>query len=391
MTRLLLSFFAAITTAAGLTACEAGPVEPSGQPEGAAEGHVDARVEPPDRVRLSAAALERSGIELALALGGRIGEAVVIPAEVQLDPGRVAHISPLVDGQLSSVEVALGDDVTAGQDLARLRSVVLGQARAELRRTQALLRVAEKTLAREVRLRAEGINAERKLIEAQLAHEQAKAEHEAARSRLSVFGVRGGAGPSLSLDSPIAGRIVERHATRGENVSSEDTLFVVADLSRVWVIGRVYERQIPKVQEGMRARVTLDAYPGRSWAGQVDYVGATLDPLTRSLPLRVEVDNPQGRLRPGLFGRIHVAEGAGGDGVLVPEDALQSVGGRTVVFVPGAEEGIFVARPVTVSRRGSREVEIARGLEAGERIVVRGAFVLKSELMRGALGHGHAH
>ena len=368
-----------------------GHEEHAGEEEGHDEHGGDERGE--ERVvHISAVALSRSEIRLSTAEAGVLADALEVPAEVQLNPDRVAHLSPLVEGQLLSVDVTLGDRVEAETQLARLRSVELGQARAELSRTTSLRDVAEQNRDRQRRLREEGISSERSLLEAELAYEQADAERDAARSRLRVFGLRGGSGPDMTLDSPIAGVVVERHATRGENVSPDDTLFIVADLSRVWVIGRVYERQVAQVAPGMNATLALNAYPGRTWTGTVDFVGATLDEATRTLPIRVEIDNPDGLLRPGLFGSLRLASGQPtGSTVVIPLSAVQTVDNRTVVFVPGDEEGEFAAHPVTIGRESNRQAEVLQGLEPGSRIVVEGAFILKSELMRGELGHGHAH
>jgi cobalt-zinc-cadmium efflux system membrane fusion protein len=363
--------------------------------EHADEGHEEGRDGEGARkqvVEISPEALARSGIRLGKAEAGVLAGALEVPAEVQLNPDRVAHVSPLVDGQLLSVDVSLGDRVEAETQLAQLRSVELGQARAELSRTSSLLDGAKQNRKRQRRLREEGISSERSLLEAELAYEQAHAEREAALSRLLVFGLMGGSGPDMNLASPIAGLVVERHATRGENVSPGDTLFIVADLSRVWVIGRVYEQQVDQIAPGMSAALTLNAYPGHSWSGEVDFVGAVLDESTRTLPIRVEIENPEGLLRPGLFGSLRLtAAQPTGPTVLVPLAAIQTLEGQAVVFVPGGEEGEFEAHPVTVGREGNRLAEVLEGLEQGARIVVEGAFILKSELMRGELGHGHAH
>jgi len=302
---------------------------------GGEEGHDDHGDGEERVVRISPEALSRNGIRLGTAEAGVLAGAFEVPAEVQLNPDRVAHISPLVEGQLLSVDVTLGDRVEAETQLARLRSVELGQARADLSRTTSLRDVAEQNRDRQRRLREEGISSERSLLEAELAYEQADAERDAARSRLRVFGLRGGSGPDMTLESPIAGVVVERHATRGENVSPDDTLFIVADLSRVWVIGRVYEQQVAQVAPGMNATLTLNAYPGRTWTGTVDFVGATLDESTRTLPIRVEIDNPDGLLRPGLFGSLRLASGQPtSTSVVVPLSAVQTIDNRTVVFVP---------------------------------------------------------
>jgi cobalt-zinc-cadmium efflux system membrane fusion protein len=323
---------------------------------------------------------------------GILGSLLEVPAEVQLNPDRVAHISPLVNGQLVSVDVTLGDQVEVDQQLAILRSVELGQARVELNRTSALRDVAAQNRDRQEQLRAEGISSERSLLEAELAYEQADAERDAALSRLRVFGTRDHSGPDMILESPMAGVVIERHATRGENVSTEDILFIVADLSRVWVIGRVYEQQVADIVPGMSATLTLNAYPERFWSGTVDFVGSVLDESTRTLPIRVQLDNPDGMLSPGLFGALRLVSGQSGESTaVVPLAAVQTVENRSVVFIPGEHEGEFQARPVTLGFEGPHQVEIISGLETDARVVVEGAFILKSELVRGELGHGHAH
>lgn len=343
-------------------------------------------------VRLSQAALEGGGIRLAPPRAATLEQSLEVAAEVELNPDRVAHISPLVAAKVLRVDVRKGDVVKPGDTLVQLRSVELGQARAELRRARALMDVAQRNRERQRQLRKEGITSERSLLEAELAFDQANAELEAARSGLLVFGLSGGNGPDMTLNSPIDGTIISRHATRGENASPDDTLFVVADLSTLWVIGQVPERSVSQVKVGMPATLRLTAFPGKSWSGKVDYVGSTLDATTRSLPIRVEVENSEGLLRPGLYGTIGLsADTSLSSTLLVPIGAVQSVEGRDVVFVPGDHPGEFKSQPVKLGKSGRDFVEVIEGLDASSKVVVEGAFLLKSEMVRGELGHGHAH
>ena len=342
-------------------------------------------------VHLTDSALAGTGIRLQAAALGAVAVQVDVPAEIQFNPDQVAHVSSLVSGQIQAVEVAVGDSVAPDQPMIELNSVELGQARAELSRARSMLDVAEQNRERQERLRAEGISSERSYLEAELAYEQAQAERDAASSRLRVFGVRGGSGPSLTLQSPIGGVVVERHATRGENVSPDETLLVVADVSSVWVIGRVYEQQIAGVTPGMRATLTLSAYPGREWSGRVDFVGMALDEGTRTLPIRVELQNPDGALRPGLFGTLALSsDTTARSSALVPLDAVQDIDGVPVVFVEGDHAGEYVATRVALGPQDATRVEVEDGLTPGQRVVVEGAFALKSELLRGDLGDGCA-
>lgn len=367
-----------------------GEQQHAGEPGEKAGSHRDHEGE--QVVRLAPDALAGSGIRSDTAAAGRLSDAFEVPAEIQLNPDRVAHISPVARGRLLSAHVSVGDMVQPKTRLARFSSVELGAARAEYRRTTILRKVARRNRNRQRRLRKEGISSERSLLDAELAFQQASAERDAARARLRIFGSAGGTGSNTHLESPIGGVVLERHATRGESISPDETLFVVADLDQVWVVGRVYEQHIAKVDRGMAATLVLNAYPGRTWRGTVDFVGATLEESTRTLSIRVEMSNPDGSLRPGLFGSLRlVPRQSEGTVAVVPIGAVQTVNTRTVVFTPGDQEGEFIARTVTVGRETRHHAEVLVGLQPGAQIVVAGAFVLKSELIRSELGHGHAH
>ncbi|NOY93894.1 MAG: efflux RND transporter periplasmic adaptor subunit [Deltaproteobacteria bacterium] len=339
-----------------------------------------------DVVVLSPEAISRNGIQLAQATNHPISDLVEAPAEVQLDPDRVAHVSPLVPGQLRRVDFSIGAQVQRGQQLAVLRSVELGQARAEQRRARAMLEVAEANFARQQRLRSDGISSQRSFLEAQLRRAEAVAQRDAARARLLVFGLHGGRGPDMPIVAPIGGTIIERHATQGENVAADDVLFVIADTAKVWVVGRAYERDMPKLRLGAHARLTLQSQPERSWEGTVSFLAPVVDETTRTLAVRTELDNDDGTLRPGLFGRLQISVGEPQLVVTVPQVAVQQLRGDAVVFVPGDEANSFRAQRVTTGRRTGELVEIRSGLEAGSQVVVAGAFLLKSQLMTSEFG-----
>jgi RND family efflux transporter MFP subunit len=169
---------------------------------------------------------------------------------------------------------------------------------------------------------------------------------------------------------------------------------MVSDLSRVWIVGRVYEQDVAAVRVEAPAVVSLQAYPGKSWPGEVNYVSHTLDPHTRTLDIRVELDNPDGTLRPGLFGRISLSpEGNLTTQVpVIPQSAVQRIEGQTLVFVATDEPGVFRPAFVTLGARARGKVEVRDGLVEGEQVVVSGGFTLKSELLGGKLSEGdHQH
>ncbi len=345
-------------------------------------------------IRLSPSAVQRSGIRAEPVTRERLVGGIDVLAEVQLNPDRTAHITPMVPGQIEEVRVALGDQVKAGETLATMRSVALGEARSSVANARAAVEVARANFRRQEELQREGIGSQRAYLEARGALRRAEADLAAAGDRLQVYGGRKGSGSTTTIRSPLDGTVIERHASPGEVASSESELFVIADLSRVWVVGRVYEQDVSAARVGAPAVVSLQAYPGRTWEGEVGYVASTLDADTRTLPIRVELDNPEGILRPGLFGKISLSPpGDEGSSVLaIPQGAVQRLDGHTLVFVSGEEEGVFRPVFVTTGARARGKVEVRDGLVEGDQVVTSGAFTLKSELLRGQLSEGdHEH
>ncbi|AWV89517.1 efflux RND transporter periplasmic adaptor subunit [Bradymonas sediminis] len=397
MTYKFLFIFGALT----LAACSPSSAKNDhGHDDHADEAHADDEHPETNVVKLTPAALKRSDIQTRPPTAGALKEQLRVPAQVDFDPNRVAHISTFVQGQIVDIGPNIGDPVKANEKLATVRSVTLGQARAGLSTARAQFEVAENNYERQKLLRAEGINSERSLAEAQAELHEARAARDAAQSKLTVLGDAGKSGSRLTLRSPIDGVVHERPAIRGESVAPGDDLFVIADTSRVWILGQVYEQQVANLKVGMRAGLTLAAYPGKRWEGQLDYIAGALDPKTRTLTVRVELDNPDGQLRPGLLGTLWLAANpadADADAetpptsLHIPRDAVQELHGRSVVFVARGEPGEFHAEPVALGRESGGQVEVLDGLAPDASVVVQGAFILKSELMRGELGDGHAH
>lgn len=340
-------------------------------------------------IQITKEAIERSDIRMAEAEEMPIGRGVRVPAEVAPDPDRVVHVAPLVEGQIIEVPVSVGDRVEKGDVLAVLRSVAVGETRAAMSEAQAELAVAQANHERQQELFEEGIGAKQKLIEAEGALRTARARVAGLRSRTRVYG-SGGSGATTLLRSTIAGEVVQRHAAAGEVASPDQTLFVVADTSPVWVMGSVYPQDIEAFREGVEVTFVSPDLPGRKWQAPLDWASPMLDESTRTLPVRLVLENPEGTLRPGLFGTLLVPGKTEGSAVTIADTGLAEIDGEQVVFVAGDEDGEFEARPVTTGGREEGRVEIVEGLAAGERYVTQGTFVLKSQLLRGKLGEGHA-
>jgi Cu(I)/Ag(I) efflux system membrane fusion protein len=208
-----------------------------------------------------------------------------------------------------------------------------------------------------------------------------------ARQRLRLLGIsqdevaavakRGKPGEVVTIRSPVSGYVVALNVVQGDRVDPDRELFEVADLSRVWAIADVYERDLARVRAGLAASLTLDAYPGKRFDGRIQYVYPRLDTETRTLPVRVALHNPEGTLKPGLFGTIEIRLPAR-VGVTVPSEAVIDTGDRRYVFAE-TSPGHFEPRVVTVGERSGDRLEILEGLAEGERIASSGNFFIDSE------------
>lgn len=250
-------------------------------------------------------------------------------------------------------------------------------------------------------LKGTGTTSSREKLESIVAYKSIEAELQAACELLYTLGLKKTDIEELGHDhdqpisnfnlrSPIAGRIIEKHATIGEIVESGNALFVVADLSTVWILLDIYEHDVPRVKLGQEARVVVPGFK-ETVIGKVTYLGDVVHSETRTLKARVEVKNPGNRLKPGMFVQVKLVEESSGKPVVfVPEEAVQRMGAETVVFIQ-EKPGHYEKRSVMLGSRSGSRIVIKKGLSAGEKVVVTGSFWLKSQLSKSQLGGGHSH
>lgn len=405
---------------------------PAGREEGAREaGEHGEENEGRREVTLSEEGFRNARIETARATRSRLVRALAFTGEVTFHPDRVAAVGPQVAARVVRLSAGVGDRVERGQILATLDSTTSAEARGAYTVARSRRDAAAVTLARQERLRAEGINATREVDEARANLRAAEAELASTQGALTALRLApGAAGASVVLRSPLSGVVVARDAIVGQPLEATATLFTVADPSEVWVILRAYERNLGRITVGAPVTVTTMAFPGRTFAGRATYVGATLDERTRTVPVRVEVPNADGALRPGLFVRAELAtmnaptptvdaghaaetaereEGdAGGtargeatdasaaheeeerearEALVVPVAAVHEVGDDDVVFVLVAPRR-FAVRRVELGERSGDRVEVRRGLREGDTVATEGSVTLKAEFDRANLGEG---
>jgi len=328
-----------------------------------------------------------------------------LTAEVRPDGSRAVAVAPLAAGTVRSVRVDVGDRVAAGQLLLEVESSELRQARAELLRAAAAVSLAEAEAARERDLYARRICPEKDLLEAEARLKQAAADEQAAAGRLLGLGLRtdevealrGGAGLEgpglLAVRAPFAGTVLERTVAVGALVEPGDPLLLVADTSTVWVMTTLYPSQLESLLAHpgapVPAEVTVAGLPDRVFEGTVGQVSGTVDPVTRTGTARVVIPNPGGVLRPGMFARVRLALPGSSADLAVPAEAVLEDEGRSFVFVR-ARGDYFVRRPVAPGRSAGGWVAVTGELGPGTEVVSRGAFLLKSDVLRAKMGAGCA-
>jgi len=208
-----------------------------------------------------------------------------------------------------------------------------------------------------------------------------------ARTRLELFGMSKGEidgvatsgkpARTVAVTAPIGGHVLERSAVLGSYVEPGTELFEIADLSRLWVTADIYEHEIGRVRVGQQATVTIAAYPKEQWVAKVGFLYPTVEPTTRTLRVRLEVDNADGRLRPGMFANVTLALDPA-KGVVIPAEALIDTGEHRYVFVSTAP-GHFEPRSIRAGARAAGRVEILEGVADGETVVTTAGFLIDSE------------
>jgi membrane fusion protein, heavy metal efflux system len=342
-------------------------------------------------VELSPELVKRAQIELGEARNEQLAPTLRLVGSINFNAEHLAEVGARIDGRVARLLVSVGDEVKQGQPLVEIDSAELGEAAAELLAIQANLIAAEHSEKRESQLLAQQLSSAPVVERVRAEVRALRAQLNGAEQRLLTMGfspesieeLRRGDGPRrITLRSPIAGEVVQRDAVIGQVVTPTQTIVRVADLSQLWVELDVFERDLGRVAPGNHVAIESETHPGKVFQGRVTYVEATVDMVTRTAHVRVEVDNHERRLRPGQFVQARLSTSGSERSVLsVPRSAVLQVEGEPSVFT-ATENGRYVARPVELGAVAGDRVEIVRGLVAGDRVVTKGAFALKSEMLR---------
>ena len=318
----------------------------------------------------------RIGVTFASAERRPLAQTVEALGTVGYDETRHANVNPKIDGWIEELFVDFtGAPISKGQPLMAVYSPMLVSAQEELVLAARLLREA-----------GEGRPTE-----------NARGLLESARRRLEYWDIpvgeirrieeAGEVARTVTLQAPASGIVVEKNVVEGDRIMPGMTLFRIADLSRVWIEADVFEKDLGMVREGQGATATFEALPGRSFAARITYVHPTVSMESRTGRIRLELPNPNGALKPGMYARVTLDIPAALPSLVVPRAAVLSTGVRSLVFVQGSD-GALVAREVVPGRTEGRDVEILEGLSEGERVVSSAAFLVDAESNLGALTAG---
>jgi cobalt-zinc-cadmium efflux system membrane fusion protein len=309
----------------------------------------------------------------------------------------------MVDGIVMFLDAQVGDRVSKGAVLGGMHSTVVHEAWAAYRKAMADRRRQETELnyAQQSEARAERLLAARALSEQEVARahadriaaqeglDMARTEVRRSEEELEHLGITSGddptgeSGEQIPVRTPIAGVVLERLVTAGTAVTPGTPLFVVSDLSQLWAVAEVDEARLSTLVVGRTADVTVSAYPGARFPARVAFIGDTVNPSTRRVTVRCVVPNADRRLKPNMYASVSLGTGEPRRVVAVPAAAVQEMNGTRVVFVESAS-GRFLPRSIVTGEEENGRVEIEKGLAAGERVAVRGSFLLKSQAINTA-------
>src|SRR5512134_98004 len=333
----------------------------------------------------------RIALEVTPVTRGQFRASREFPATVQANENELAEVTTLIRGRVVKVHVDVGQDVKKGTLLAMLHSTDLGVAEGAYLKSAAKLHEAKLAYERARELLEQKVVSLAEFLRREATRKTAQAETREARNRLELLGVpqqeierldrEHAIKADVPLRAPFDGRVIMRNITRGEVVETQQKLFTVADLSDVWVVGNVPEKDVHFIGKDQTVEVVAAAYPHAIFKGRITYVSDVLDPATRTMRLRVTVPNPEMRLKPEMYALVRVYSEPDPETLTVPLAAIQNGPTGKMVFVQrGAHE--FEFRTVKLGPEHGEVVTVLNGVQAGEPVVTKGSFVLKSEMER---------
>ena len=353
---------------------------------------------PTDRVKLSPEALKRAGIETVEVASQSLGQILTATGHLAMNDDAAVRVGTFVSGRVVHIFAKVGDTVRKGQTLVHIHSHELTDARANVAKAKASIAEKEKALAfaqaeadRAARLFEAKAIAKREVDQAN-AHivsikaeiELVKAELERASEFLEHLAVDQDAPDEVAIRSTLSGIVTKRLVTEGTVVSDSNDLMEISNASTLWAIAEVPEANAGAVRIGQSVAIKVPSLGDATISGKVIHIGAALNPQTRTMQVRCLVNNPRGNLRPEMYATIQLSSGATASALTLPREAIQDVDGEKVVFL-ALDDNSFEKKVVELGREQGDKIEISSGLQAGQRVVTKGGFFIKTEFLKGSL------
>lgn len=361
--------------------------------------------QPADQLTLTSKAQSEQSIVLSAVESGDTSSGYRAKGKISLPDNATWRLGVLAEGRVENVYANLGDRVSRGQVLARVHSHDVHEARAayanamsERTRREAAQALAQKNYERSERLyalKAEPLVAveesKQQLVNAQSSTREADNDVHREEAHLSeILGIK----PSsmhddgqdlMPIKAPSSGRVLVKNVSPGAIISPSTDAFVIGDLSRLWMLASIDAATLAKLKVGETATVSLPDVPGATYAGKITNLGQEFDPTTRLIQVRIVITRPDERLRPEMLANAEFAVGDAKPALFVPQEAVQQVNGEDVVFVQTGTER-FRVQTVELGEIVNGKVRVLQGLTAGQRVISRGSFVAKSELLKSSIG-----
>jgi len=351
----------------------------------------------PPRIELTQAGVAAAGIKTELVALRPVDEILSLTRTLSYDENKVAHVAPGIGGRVTRILADFGQTVLSGQALAEIDSAELGQALAEWRKSRSLFSVRQRDYDRAKRLLEGKAISQGDFLSREGEFLIAKAEVESMDNRLHLLGLSHDDAVKLTeqeevqslfaLRSPIPGRVIDHQINPGEVVEAGKELFTIGDLENLWLLARLYEKDLRQVRAGQEIEIFTDALPNEVFTGKIDYIGDQVDKDTRTVRARAVIRNAEGNLKPGMFVRARLVVATSEAVPVIPGSAIQEIDGASTVFVE-VQPNVFEPRAIETGRSGKTLAEVKKGLNPGDRVVSEGSLILKAELLKSELGEG---
>jgi cobalt-zinc-cadmium efflux system membrane fusion protein len=320
---------------------------------------------------------------------------VSAPATVVPDQNLEALIGSPVQGRIHKVFVNIGDAVAAGQVVMSVEGLDVGAIKANYVKAKAAHDFARAAYERQKKLFEEKAGSQKALLEVQAEYEKARAEYTAEDKKIHSVGLtdedvadgkegREHSSGTLQIKTPVGGVVVERNVVVGQYVDAATNALRVMDTRTVWIDGQIHEKDLAKVDRKTTVIFSTAAYPNETMTGRIINIGQVIDAQSRTVTVRAEFPNPLHRLKPQMFGQLHIPIGGNGNALFVPEESVVREAGASYVFVQTGDT-TFEKRSVAVGISVKAMIEIQKGVKEGETIAAKGVYYLKGDLKKDEL------